>query len=70
MELEGEKRPVDAAREITGITCEASELAEHIRDTNPEWKREELLSKLIEMIDDAHELSARTKMELGNDDGQ
>jgi hypothetical protein len=64
MSLEGEKRPIDATQEIAGVTCEASELAEHIRDTDPRWKREELLTQLIEMIDDSHELAVRTQMEL------
>ena len=64
MSLEGEQRPVDAAQEIAGVTAEAAELAEHIRDTDPQWKREELLTELVDMIDDAHELSCRTQLEL------
>lgn len=61
-----ERRPVDSIDEWVGITKEAAELAEHIRDTKPEWKREELMDELIDMIDGAHEealdASGRLKM--------
>jgi len=62
--LEGEQRPQDAAKEIAGTTAEAAELLEHIRDTDPQWKREELLDKVIEMVDSAHTLAVRTELEL------
>jgi len=68
MSLEGEQRPVDAAREIAGINAEAAGLAEHIKDTDPRWKREELLDQLLTMVDDAHELAIRTEMELEDTD--
>jgi len=64
MALEGEQRPIDAAQEIEGITAEAAELAEHIRDTQPQWTREQQLTQLISLIDDANDLAARTEMEL------
>jgi len=67
MALDGEKRPVDAANEIAGINAEAAELLEHISETNPKWRREELLGEVVQMIDDAHELAVRTSMELEDD---
>jgi len=64
MALEGEMRPVDAAQEIGGSTAEIAELLEHIRDTEPRWKREELLNIAIDALDDTHALAVRTHMEL------
>jgi len=59
-----EKRPIDRVEEIIGVTAEAAELAEHIRDTDPKWERDELLTQLVDMIDDAHKEAAETHMEL------
>jgi hypothetical protein len=60
----GEKRPVDHIDEVIGITAEAAELAEYIRDTDPRWKREELLTQLVDIIDDAHQEAAEAHVEL------
>jgi len=64
MSLEGEKRPVDATDEIAGINAEAAELLEHIKETDPRWKREKLLQQAIDMVDDAHKLAIETHCEL------
>ena len=53
--MSDEKRAADRIEDVVGITQEAAELAEHIQDTAPRHKREELFEQLVEMIDDAHE---------------
>jgi len=62
-----ELRPVDRVDEVVGITCEAAELAEHIRDTEPLYKREEILEQLISMVDDAHEEAAKASITMNNE---
>jgi len=59
-----EKRPADFAEESAGIAAEAAELAEHIRDADPRYRREEQFDMLIEMIDDAHECSLTASVRL------
>ena len=59
-----ERRPVDHVQESRAIAAEAAELAEHIRDTEPRWKREELFNQLIEMIDDSHQEAAAAEVAL------
>lgn len=65
--MNDERRPVDLVDEAVGINREAAELAEHIRDTQPQYKREELLTKLVEMIDDAHESALKASVRLEDD---
>lgn len=62
--LQGEKRPIDALNEISGISREVAELVEHIRDTQPEYRRDRLLNEIIEAVDDINELSLRTSVSL------
>lgn len=62
--MEDERRPVDLAQESQAIAAEAAELAEHIRDTNPQWRREALMSQLIDMIDDAHSAAVKAQIQL------
>lgn len=66
--MTNEQRPVDLAQEAQGIAAEAAELAEHIRDTDPRWRREALLDQLVEMIDDAHEAAATAQVRLEDAD--
>ena len=60
----GEMRVQDAAHEIAGINAEAAGLLEHVKETKPRHRREELLEQAIKMIDDAHELAIRAELEL------
>lgn len=64
---EGEGRPVDMAHESASVAAEAAELAEHIRDTNPQWTREEQMDLLVDLIDDAHEAALETHVGLDNE---
>lgn len=61
---QSEQRPEDLAKESRAVAREAAELAEHIRDTDPRWRRAELLNQLIEMIDDAHEAALTAEVRL------
>jgi NTP pyrophosphatase (non-canonical NTP hydrolase) len=65
--MNSEQRPVDHAQEAQGIAAEAAELAEHIRDSNPQYRREELLDELVEMIDDAHEAAVTAQIQLDDE---
>lgn len=67
--MSDEQRPVDLSNEAGGITSEAAFLAEHIRDTDPQWKREELMDTLISMIDDANEAAFEAAIRLEDGDG-
>lgn len=62
-----ERRPIDLINESVGITTEAAYLAEHIKDTDPQWQRKELLDQLVGMIDDAHESALKASVELEDD---
>jgi len=62
--FEGERSIENAAQEIAGINMEAAALLEHISETKPRYRREELLEQAIKMIDDAHELAIRIELEL------
>lgn len=62
--VSSEKRPIDRIEEANGVLAEAAELTEHIRDTDPAWCRERLLTQVIEMIDDAHEETLEAHLEM------
>jgi len=62
-----ERRPQDLAQEAGGVAAEAAELAEHIRDTDPRYRREELMNQLIRMIDDAHEAATTAEVRLNDE---
>lgn len=64
---EGEARPQDMAHEAASTAAEAAELAEHIRDTNPQWTREEQMDLLIDLIDDSHEAALTAHVRLDNE---
>ena len=63
-----EKRPIDYLDESVGLSAEAAELAEHIKETEPRWRREELLDQLITMIDDSHEQAANALVRFENNE--
>ena len=65
--MNDEKQPIDHVDDAVGVTGEAAELAEHIRDTNPRHRRKELLDQLITMIDDAHESALTASVKLDNE---
>lgn len=64
---ESEARPIDLAQEAESTAAEAAELAEHIRDTNPQWTREEQMDLLIDLIDDSHEAALKAYVGLDNE---
>jgi len=64
---DGEARPVDMAHESASVAAEAAELAEHIRDTNPQWTREEQMDRLVDLVDDAHEAALKAHVVLDNE---
>lgn len=63
-----EKRPIDYLDESVGISAEAAELAEHIKETEPRHRRAELFNQLITMIDDSHEQAANALVGFENND--
>lgn len=65
--MSDERRPIDHIDEAVGVSAEAAELAEHIRDTKPRHRREELIDQLITMIDDAHEHALTASVGLEDD---
>lgn len=45
---------IDKIGKVSDITKEASELAQHIRDSKPEETREQQMEQLVSMLDNAH----------------
>jgi len=63
--MSDERRQIDHVDHAVGVTSEAAELAEHIRDTGPRYRRKELMDQLVTMIDDAHESALSATVRLG-----
>lgn len=66
-DMTDELRPKDYADEATGVSAEAAELAEHIRDSEPRHTRDEQFDLLIRLIDDAHESALTASVRLDDE---
>ena len=61
-----ELRPIDHIDEAVGKSAEAAELAEHIRDSDPTYTREQQLNLLVQLIDQSHERALTASVRLDN----